>query len=77
VRARRTDQISTQRREKELERLLRAEPAATWPEAGAKAFYLLTSYAKTREAQGSRQKALIANTLFDLARMSRSGKERL
>ena len=62
-------QAASQRRFEELEKLLLTAPAATWPEAAAKAEYLIRLFAGTPEAQYPRQKKLIANTLEDLARL--------
>ena len=58
----------------ELETQLLAEPADTWPEAAAKAQYLIRLYAKTPEAQDARRKKLIERALGDLARLIDQGK---
>jgi len=63
------DQVALQRRQADLERLLLAAPAETWPEAAAKAQYLIQLFAATLEAQDPRRKELIANALDDLARL--------
>jgi len=60
---------SLRRRQEELEAQLLAEPAETWPEAAAKAQYLIRLYAVTADAQDARRKQLIARALADLARL--------
>ena len=57
-------------RQEELEKQLVANPAATWPEAGEKARYLLGLLASTAIAQDPRRKILIANVLEDFVRLS-------
>lgn len=57
------------RRQEELEAQLLAEPADTWPEAAAKAQYLIRLYAATADAQDARRKQLIARALADIARL--------
>jgi hypothetical protein len=69
------DQAALKHRQEEFERLLLAEQAKTWPEAAAKAQYLIQLFADTFEAQDTRRKALIANTLDDLNRLCESAKE--
>lgn len=70
------DQESLRRRQEELETQLLAEPAETWPEAAAKAQYLLRLYAATNEAQDGRRQKLIERALGDLARlMDRDGEQ--
>ena len=69
------DRAALQRRQEELEKLLAAAPAETWPEAAAKAQYLIELFAATSEARDSRRKALIANALADLARLCDRAKE--
>ena len=64
------DQAALRRRQEELEKLLLAAPSETWPEAAAKAQYLIELYAFTAEAQDPRRKKLIASALDDLARLS-------
>lgn len=56
-------------RQEELETLLLAAPAETWPEAAAKARYLITLFADTTEAQDPRRRKLIAHALEDLTRL--------
>lgn len=70
------DQAALRHRQEELEKLLSA-PAETWPEAAAKAQYLIQLFAATPEAQDSRRKKLIAHTLEDLNRLCDSAKEPL
>ncbi len=63
------DRVALQRRQEELEKLLLAAPAETWPEAAAKAQYLIQLFATTPEAQDPRRKDLIVHALDDLARL--------
>ena len=69
------DQVALRRRQEELEKLLLAAPAETWPEAAAKAQYLIQLFAATPEAQDPRRKELIADTLDDLNRLCDRAKE--
>ncbi len=69
------DQAALRRRQEELEKLLLAAPAETWPEAAAKAQYLIQLFAATPEAQDPRRKKLIAHALDDLARLCDRVKE--
>lgn len=62
-------QAALQRRQEELEKLLLAAPAETWPEAAAKAQYLIQLFAATPEARDPRRKRLIANALKDFSRL--------
>jgi hypothetical protein len=62
-------------RQEELEKLLLAAPAETWPEAAAKAQYLIRLFAATPEAQDPRRKELIAHALDDLTRLCERAKE--
>jgi hypothetical protein len=68
------DQAALRRRQEELEKLLLAAPAESWPEAAAKAQYLIELYAATPEAQDERRKKLIAHALSDLARLCERAK---
>ena len=68
------DQAALRRRQEELERLLLAAPAETWPEAAAEAQYLIELFAATPEAQDPRRKELIAHALDDLTRLCDRGK---
>jgi hypothetical protein len=63
------DQAALRRRQEELEKLLLAAPAETWPEAAAKAQYLIQLFAATPEARDPRRKELIAHALDDLTRL--------
>ncbi len=69
------DQAALRLRQEELEKLLLANPAETWPEAAAKAQYLIQLLAATPEAQDPRRKALIAHALDDLTRLCDRAKE--
>lgn len=69
------DQAALRRRQEELERLLTAAPAETWPEAAAKAQYLIQLFAVTPEAQDERRRKLIAQTLDDLGRLCARAKD--
>lgn len=64
------DQAALRQREAELEQLLAAAPATTWPEVAAKARYLIQLFAVTAEAQNPRRKQLIEGVLADFARLS-------
>jgi hypothetical protein len=63
------DQAALRCRQDELEQLVLAAPAETWPEAAAKAQYLIKAFAATPEAQDPCHKDLIAHALDDLARL--------
>lgn len=63
------DQEALRCRQEELERLLMAAPAENWPDAAAKAQYLIQLFATTPEAQDPRRKKLIAHALDDLGRL--------
>ena len=69
------DQAALKRSQEELEKLLLAAPAESWPEAAAKALYLIELFAATPEAQDPRRKKLIAHALEDLTRLSDRAKE--
>jgi hypothetical protein len=64
------DQAALRLRQEELEHFLLAAPATTWPEAAAKAKYLIQLYAGTADGQDPRRKKLIASALDDLARLA-------
>src|SRR6202158_1025249 len=64
------DQAALQARQEELETFMVAAAAMTWPEAAAKARYLIRLYAATQDAQDPRRQQLIAGVLADLARLS-------
>lgn len=63
------DQAALRRGQEELEKLLLAAPAETWPEAAVKVQYLIKLFAATAEAQDPRRKELIAHALDDLNRL--------
>lgn len=69
------DQTALRLRQEELERMLMSAPAETWPEAAAKAQYLIQLFAVTPEAQDARRKTLIAQTLDDLGRLCARAKD--
>lgn len=69
------DQAALKCRQDELEKLLLAAPAENWPEAAAKAQYLIQLYAATPEAQDARRKELIKHALDDLSRLCDAAKE--
>lgn len=71
------DQEALQYRQQELEKLLLAAPAETWPEAAVKAHYLIRLFATTAEAQDPRRQQLIAHALGDLTRLCDRAKEPL
>lgn len=64
------DQAALRHRQEELEHFMLAAPATTWPEAAAKAKYLIQLFAATADAQDPRRKKLIASVLDDLARLA-------
>jgi hypothetical protein len=55
-----------------LEAQLIAEPATSWPEAAAKARYLLGLFAATSMGQDPRRQKLIANVLDDFVRLTKT-----
>src|SRR3546814_12404416 len=57
------DQAALRLRQEELEKLLLAAPAQSWPEAAAKAQYLIQLFADTPEGQDPRRKELIAHAM--------------
>lgn len=69
------DQAALRRSQEELEKLLLAAPAQTWPEAAAKAQYLIELFAATAEAQDPRRKELIVHALDDLNRLCDLAKD--
>jgi hypothetical protein len=71
----RSDQATLRHHQEEFEKLLLAAPAETWPEAAAKAQYLIQLFAATLEAQDPRHKELIAHALDDLTRLCDHAKE--
>ena len=64
------DQEALRERQEEFERFLLAAPATTWPEAAAKARYLLQLFAASLDAQEPRRQKLITGTLEELTRLS-------
>ncbi|CAN5385791.1 hypothetical protein BH10PSE10_BH10PSE10_17030 [soil metagenome] len=56
-------------RQNEIERQLLDEPAASWPEAAAKARYVLNLYYATLGAQDTHHRDLVASILKDFARL--------
>ena len=64
------DQADLRIRQEELESFMGAAAALTWPEAAAKARYLIQLYAATPDAQDPRRQTLIAGVLADLDRLS-------
>lgn len=56
-------------RETALENQLLTVPAASWPEAAAKARYLLNIYAASLPSEDTRHRALVAALLDDFARL--------
>jgi hypothetical protein len=65
-----TDQAALRLRQEEFERYAVAAPSTTWPEAAAKARYLIHLFSSTSEAHDPRHQELIARVLDDLARLS-------
>ncbi len=57
-------------RQAEIEAQLIDTPATTWPEAAAKARYLLNLYAGSLGSQDSRHRDLIAAVLEDFSRLT-------
>jgi len=64
------DQTALRARQDELETFMAAADALTWPEAAAKARYLIQLYGATPDAQDPRRQKLIAGVLADLDRLS-------
>ncbi|MCF2524243.1 hypothetical protein [Bradyrhizobium sp. G127] len=56
-------------RQNEIERHLLDEPAVSWPEAAAKARYILNLYYATLGAQDTHHRDLVASVLKDFARL--------
>lgn len=69
------DQDIAEGQEKRLEEFLLASPAEGWPDAAAKAKYLIELFAATPEAQDPRRKDLIAQTLGELDRLCDKAKD--
>jgi len=70
----RADQAVLRKQREELETCLLAAPALTWPEAAAKARYLIQLFADTPDARDPRRKRLIATVLEELTRLSETPK---
>jgi hypothetical protein len=64
------DQSALRVRRTELEKVLLAAPAQSWPEAAEKARYLIGLFAMTSPARDPRRQKLIASVLDDLARLA-------
>lgn len=64
------DQEPLRRGRAELEEVLFAAPARSWPEVAERAAYLLKHFAVTPEAQDPRYRQMISGVLDDLARLS-------
>jgi hypothetical protein len=64
------DQAALRERQAELEKFLVSAPAVTWPEAAAKARYLLELFAATPEAKDPRRQKLIASVISDFGKLS-------
>ena len=64
------EQEAVRARQDELEGFLLATEATTWPEAAAKARFLIQLYAGTPEGQDPRRQKLIASTIAELDRLS-------
>jgi hypothetical protein len=60
-------------RQKIIEGHIVAEPAASWPEAAAKARYVLNLYAAALDTQDTRHRQLVAAVLADFARLTEQG----
>ena len=60
-------------RRAEIEQHLLAFPAASWPEAAAKARYILTLYAASLPLEDTRHRDLVAAILVDFARLTEQG----
>jgi len=57
-------------RQMQIEAQLLTVPAASWPEAAAKAQYVLTLYAATLGVQDSRHRDLVTAVLADFTRLT-------
>ena len=60
-------------RQVSFEKQLLSVPAASWPEAAAKARYVLNLYAAGLPSEDSRHRDLIAAILSDFARLAHDG----
>ncbi len=70
----RADQAALHAQRTELEGLLLAESAESWPAAAVKIRYLLRLFAATTDAQDPRRQRLIADTLSDIDRLEAAGR---
>ncbi|MGF1593844.1 MAG: hypothetical protein ACFCUW_11225 [Kiloniellaceae bacterium] len=70
-----TNQAALKLSQEQLEKFLQAAPAETWPEAAAKAQYLIQLLAETPQAEDPRRQKLIASALEDLARLCEREKD--
>lgn len=57
-------------RQRDLEEQMLALPASSWPEAAAKARYVLNVYAAALGAEDTRNRKLVAAILADFERLS-------
>jgi hypothetical protein len=64
------DAESLRQRQHELEVALLDTPASSWPEAAAKARYVLNLYAASLDKQDSQHRDLVAAVLEDFVRLS-------
>jgi hypothetical protein len=69
------DQAALQARQTELEDLLSASPATTWPEAVEKARYLLGLFAQSSAAADPRRRKLIDRVLADFDLLLHNAKD--
>jgi len=69
------DQAALQARQTELEDLLSAAPATTWPEAIEKARYLLGLFAQSSAAADPRRRKLIDRVLADFDHLLDNAKD--
>jgi hypothetical protein len=65
-----TDQEVLRKNRADLEKILFAGPAATWPQAAEKAIYLLRLFGETAEGQDPRHKQLIEDVCEDFRRLT-------
>ena len=63
------DRAALLARQDELEHFMLATEATTWPEAAAKARYLIQLYAATPDGQDPRRQKLIASAIAELDRL--------
>ena len=68
------DQTALRSRQREVERVLAAPPAATWLQAAEGARYLISLLAETPAAQDRQYQRLIVRVLEDLERLTRETK---